>query len=70
MKNLAVSLFTRYNQLGGTEDLDGAIVLVRDLHPQGHLNRSVSLTNLALHLFTRYEQLGGIEDLDEAIVLD
>ena len=38
--NLAVYLFSRYNQLGAVEDLDKAIFCVRealDLLPQGHL---------------------------------
>ncbi|KAI9567585.1 CHAT domain-containing protein [Boletus coccyginus] len=64
LSNLAIRLSNRYNQPGGVEDLNEAIVLDREgleLRPQGHPYRSMSLNNLAL---------GEMEDLDEAIVLD
>ena len=63
----------RYDQLGETEDLEEAIILDREalgLRPQGHSDRSSSLSNLALHLSTRYNLLGAMEDLDEAIALE
>ena len=66
-------LANRYEQLGAMEDLDEAIVLVREaleLCSQGHPNRSIPLNNLANRLSTRYNQLGAMEDLDVAIVLD
>ena len=72
LNNLAVSLSSRYKQLGAREDLDEAIVLNRealDLCPQEHPNRSMSLNNLAGDLSSRYNQLRAMEDLDEAIIL-
>jgi hypothetical protein len=59
LNNLAIYLFTRYNQLGAIEDLDEAIVLDRealDLRQPGHPDRSVSLNNIANRLTTRYNQ--------------
>ena len=73
LNNLSGRLYTRYNHLEAMEDLDEAIVLVRealDLRPQGHPDRAMSLNSLAIHLSSRYNLLGATEDLDEAIVLD
>ena len=45
LHNLAVDLSTRYNQSGGIEDLNEAILLDRGalaLRPQGHPDRSSS----------------------------
>ncbi|KAI9567924.1 CHAT domain-containing protein [Boletus coccyginus] len=73
LKGLAGGLLTRHEQLGQMEDLDEAIVLVRealDLCPQGHPDRSKALSCLAVFLSIRYEQIVGMEGLDEAIVLD
>ena len=55
------------------EDVDEAIVLIREAHslcPRGHPDRALSLNNLAINLFTQYSQLGAVQDLGEAIVLD
>ncbi|KAF8122963.1 TPR-like protein [Boletus edulis] len=71
LTNLAVCLFTRYNQLGAMTDLDEAVVLGREaleLHPHGHPDRSMYLSNLAVSLSTRYNQLEAMADLDEAII--
>ena len=71
LNNLAVDLFTRYQQLGAMEDLDEAIVLNRealDLRPRA-TRAPPSLNNLAVDLSTRYNQLEATEDLNEAIVL-
>ncbi|KAI9570923.1 hypothetical protein HD554DRAFT_2327256 [Boletus coccyginus] len=73
LNNLAVHLSSLYEQLGGMEDLDEAIVLAREAlnhRPQGGPDRSMSLGNLGSLLSTRYNQLGGMEVLDVAIVLD
>ena len=73
LNNLSGRLYTRYNHLEAMEDLDEAIVLVRealDLRPQGHPDRAMSLNSLAIHLSSRYNQLRVMKDLDEAIVLD
>ena len=70
--NLANYLSSRYEQLGGIDDLNEAIVLGQDalsLRPPGHPDRSTSLSNIANYLFLRYRQLGGVDDLNEAIVL-
>ncbi|KAF8132994.1 TPR-like protein [Boletus edulis] len=53
-------------------DINDAIALRREgleLRPQGHPDRSASLTNLAVCLLTRYNQLGAMTDLDEAVIL-
>lgn len=73
MNNLAICLWTRYNNLGGVDDLDEAIHIDRDalmLFPPGHLDRSTSLNNLAICLHSRFNKLGGAEDLNEVICLD
>ena len=54
-------------------DLNEAIALNQEalaLRPQGHPERSMSLTNLAVDRYSLYRQLGAIEDVEEAIVLD
>jgi hypothetical protein len=70
LNNLASAVSTRFEQLGGMEDLEEAITCHRQalaLRPHGHPNRSSSLNNLANAVFTRFQQLGGMEDLEEAI---
>ena len=65
-------LFAKFEQEGGTNHVDEAIVLDREaleLCPPGHPERPFSLNRLATHLQQRYKQLGPIMDLDEAIVL-
>ena len=72
LTQLAVDLASRYMHLWAMQDLDEAIVLVRealDLRPKGYPNRSTSLINLAHLLYSLYEQLGAMQDLDEAIIL-
>ena len=73
MNNLASYLSARYNQLGGVDDLNEAIVLGRDAlslcPPEDEESRLTPSSNLANHLSTRYEQLGEIDDLNEAIIL-
>jgi tetratricopeptide (TPR) repeat protein len=71
LNNLAVYLCTRYKQLGAMQDLNEAIVFVRealDLCPQEHPrpNWSMSLNNLALHLSARYNQLEAMQDFDDS----
>ena len=64
----AIDPSSQYEQLGGMDDLDEAIIFDREahsLHPPGHPDRSTSLNNLAHHLSSRYEQLGGMDDLNE-----
>ena len=68
----AESLVAKFEQGGGTNYIDEAIVLNREaleLCPPGHPRRSISLNDLAVDLSTRYRQLGSMEDLNEAIVL-
>ena len=70
---LAEYLVAKFKQGGGTNYIDEAIVLDREvleLCPPGHPMRSVSLIGLAIHLGDRYDQLGATRDLEEAIVLD
>ena len=72
LNNFASHLGTRYNLLGGVDNINEAILLSRDalaLCPPGHPLRSPSLNNLANHLGTRYELLGGVDDLNEAVLL-
>jgi CHAT domain-containing protein/tetratricopeptide (TPR) repeat protein len=69
----ANSLVAKFEQGGGTNYIDEAIVLDREaleLCPPGHPKRAVSLTSLAIHLGDRYRQLGATGDLEEAIVLN
>ncbi|KAF8573962.1 hypothetical protein K439DRAFT_1552447 [Ramaria rubella] len=71
LNNLADALETCFEQSGGIEDLDAAIMhhhVALDLCPSGHPDRGSSLNNLAVALETRFEQSGGIEDLDAAIM--
>ena len=73
MNNLALHLSSRYNQLGGTNDLNEAIILDQEalsLRPPGHPQRSTSLGNLAILLSSRCKQLRRMDDPNEAIVLD
>ena len=68
--NLAVALFTRFDQLGRLEDLEEAITCHRQalaLRAHGHPKRSSSLIRLANAVLTRFEQSGRLEDLEEAI---
>ena len=70
LNNLANTLYTRFEQSGRTEDLEGAIAYHRQaltLRPPGHPDRSYSLNNLALVLSIRFEQSGMVEDLEDAI---
>ena len=72
LNNIAIALQTRFEQRGGSNDLDEAISLHREallLRPVPHPGRSVSLNNLASALKTRFEQQGASNDLDEAISL-
>ena len=69
----AISLVAKFEQGGGTNYIDEAIVLDREaleLCPPGHLKRAFSLTQLGIHLSNRYKQLGRMTDLEEAIILD
>ena len=69
----AESLAARFQEEGGGDYIDQAIVLDREaleLCPPGHPKRDDSLSSLALHLGNRYDQLGAMEDLTEAIVLN
>ena len=56
LNNLANTLYTRFEQSGRTEDLEGAIAYHRQaltFRPPGHPDRSYSLNNLALVLTIR-----------------
>ncbi|KAH0827064.1 hypothetical protein J3R83DRAFT_4748, partial [Lanmaoa asiatica] len=67
------SLVGEFQQRGGRNYIDEAIVLYREvleLCPPSHPERSVSLTWLADCLSERYSQLGVMIDIQEAIVLD
>ena len=69
----AQSLFSRFEQGGGTHNIDDAIVLDREaleLCPPGHSKRSDSLICLGIHLSDRYNQLGAMADLNEAIIFN
>ena len=69
----AKSLVAKFEQGGGTSNIDEAIDLGREaleLCPPSPPKRAVSLTRLALHLSSRYSQLGATGDLDEATVLN
>ena len=68
----ADSLFVKFQQGGGTNYIDEAIVLDREaleLCPSSHPKQFVSLTWLGNHLNTRYDQLGRMTDREEAIML-
>ena len=70
LNNLALALYSHFNQLGKMEDLEDAITSHHEalaLYTQGHPDRSMSLSNLAIALVTRFNQLGRIEDLEDAI---
>ena len=69
----AESLVAKFEQGGGTNYIDEAIVLHREAleHcPPGHPKRHDCLTSLASHLSKRYSNFGEITDIEEAIVLD
>jgi CHAT domain-containing protein len=69
LNNLANRHSTRLDHRGRAEDLDQAIVLVREalaLRPVGHAERPSSLGNLANHLSTRFDHRGNAEDLNES----
>ena len=58
LNNLALHLTHQYDQLGGMEDFDEAIVLDQEalyLLLQGSVNRSTSLNNLAAYLTIWYK---------------
>ena len=68
----AQSLVAKFEQGGGTNYIDEAIVLDRkalELCPPGHPKRYISLAWLDIHLSDHYSQLGGMADLEEAILL-
>jgi CHAT domain-containing protein len=68
--NFATALWTRFQQLGRTEDLEDAIsshCQALTLCSPGHPNRFHSLINLANALWTRFQQSGKMEDLENAI---
>lgn len=72
LNNLALDLSARREQLGEIQDLNGAIVLSREvltLRPQGHPLRSRSLNNLSANLSIRYKGIEVMQDLREAISL-
>ena len=72
MHSRAKSLVAQFEQGGGTNYINEAIVLDREaleLCPPGHPERSDCLISLGIHLSDRYNQLGGMTDLEEAIVL-
>jgi tetratricopeptide (TPR) repeat protein len=65
-------LQTRFEQLGDLDSLAEAVELHRQaliLRPQGHSDRSSSLSNLANVLQTRFEQFGHLDSLAEAVEL-
>ena len=69
----AESLVAKFEQGGGNNYIDEAIVLDREalqLCPPSHPERCVSLNQLGIHLCGRYNRLGAVTDLEEAIVLD
>lgn len=69
---LSRCIWTQYKQLGGTANVNEAIVLGQEalaLFPLGHSLRLLSLNNITVYLWGRYEQLGGVDDLDEAVCL-
>ncbi|KAJ7834751.1 hypothetical protein B0H13DRAFT_2426649 [Mycena leptocephala] len=72
LHNLAVSLQTRYENLGDPHDMTGAIELHREallLHAVPHPDRPKSLTSLADALKTRFDDMGDQKDIDESIRL-
>ena len=72
LHNLAVDLSTRYNQSGGIEDLNEAILLGRDalaLQPSWQPGRSQSLDNLTHNLHTRFTRLSQPYDKEELFSL-
>ena len=69
----AHSLVAKFEQGGGSNHIDEAIILDREaleLCPPGHPQRAVSVAWLAIHLSDRFDQLGARRDLEEAIVFD
>ncbi|KAF8129523.1 TPR-like protein [Boletus edulis] len=65
-------LVDEFKRRGETSCIDEAIDLDREvleLHPPGHIDRSIFLTALANDLGDRYSQLGSMMDLEETIVL-
>ncbi|KAI0039840.1 hypothetical protein FA95DRAFT_1550329 [Auriscalpium vulgare] len=72
LNNLAIAMYTQFEQLGRMPDLEGAIMLHREalhLRPPGHPDRSTSLNNLAVAMHTEFEQLGKMSNLKKAIAL-
>ena len=72
MNNLATYLSSRYLQLGAIQDLDEAIVLVREalqLRPQGHPEQSSSLLTLASCLRNRFTRSKQLQDKEELFTL-
>lgn len=73
LSNLGVSLNTRYNQLGRTEDLEESISVAREAlrpHPPHQSHHDLFVSNLAACLRDRFNNLGRIdseviEDLKE-----
>ncbi|EJD07022.1 TPR-like protein [Fomitiporia mediterranea MF3/22] len=72
LKNLSISLYTRYERWGQIEDLEEVINLSRaglQLCPKSHPDYSKFLDHLATSLQTLFKQRGQIQDLNEAIEL-
>ncbi|KAI0027007.1 TPR-like protein [Vararia minispora EC-137] len=70
---LGVALQTRFEHLGGLDDLESSIVILRqavDLTPDDHPAKPGHLNNLGSALKTRFDRFGSIDDLESAIVVD
>ena len=70
LNDLAIAVSTRFEQLGGMENLEESITYHRQalaLRPHGHPDRPSSLDNLAYAMSTRFQQFGRMENLEEAI---
>ena len=72
LNNLAISLWTQFEQFGGSKILEEAISLHQQAlmqRPAPHPHQAVFLNNLANFLWTHFEQFGRREDLEETISL-
>ena len=68
----AVAFFQRYHETGRQEDIDIAIMILREameMTPENQPARVDMLSNLGAMLATRYEKIGDVGDLEEAIQL-
>ncbi|KAJ7851773.1 CHAT domain-containing protein [Mycena leptocephala] len=72
LKNLGISLFRRFEQLGDLSDIKKYVLMFEDavqFTPDGHPDKPFRLNGLGSSLLRRFERLGDLSDINKSVLM-